>query len=585
MDFPVLADLRNSLDLKRIPFSARGSRITVLAKDEGVSLRLIDRIHSQDFHPVAERALSHLVNGLIFLDGNGNPLSVNLVTYPHCILFGTPIGDFFLAFEDAENILISLPEASCGLTGTIALGEVMDDRRGGIFFGQGDDRSRLAYTSTRKISHQSISKAAEGGWKFKVLFEAGKPAGFLIHISTRLGVTRYVNDPKIILNRAAQIWQDWFSRVPKVAPRFEPLYSCAWWVMRSGLITTRYYLTREAMLASKRHSSTVWQWDACYHAMAYRHIDRKLAQDQLRILFDHQSPNGMIPDGVHENGLIIEREAIMDSGWSRPPILAWVVWKLFERDDDIEFLSEIFEGLCRWMHWWLNRLDAGLEQSAASNSLFVEDMDDPAFIEEIPGSLSPDVNIFLYLQMDCLGRIAEVLEEPNEANFWKSQANALLRRVQEENGNPQIGLYWIQQQGRPVCVPTPLSLFSLLTGNREQEENRRLAELLLDAQGFSKNYPLPIVHLDAEDLDRQMLWRSPSWLSATYLLLDSLDRCGMDDVADRFCAHVLNQILERYSRKSTSDSDSQCMAHAPIYGWTAALYIEMAIRASRVIEG
>lgn len=584
MDFPVLAELRNLLDLKRIPFSARGSRITVIASEEGLSLRLIDRMRSQDFHPIAERALAHLVKHFALLDGEGNRLPVQLVTYPHCILLSTPIGDFSVAFEDSENIIIALPEAACGLTGVISLTEGVHDRRGGVFFGQGDDRSRLAYTTNRNIRDQRIEKAPEGGWRITILIEAGKPAGLLIHISTRLGMIRYVSDPKIVLNRAAQVWQDWFSRVPRVSPRYEPLYSCAWWLMRSGLINTRYFLSREAMLASKRHSSTVWQWDACYHALAYRHIDRKLAQDQLRILFDHQAPNGMIPDGVHENGLIVEREKNLDPGWSRPPMLAWVVWKLYERDQDVEFLSEIFDGLSRWLRWWLNRIDHGLENSTTPHSLFAEDMDDPAFIEEIPGSLSPDVKIFLYLQMDCLSRIAAVLGETTEAAFWKIQSETLLQQIQQEGSKPQIGLFWIQQQGRPVCVPTPLSLFTLLTGNAQQEQNRRLVEHLLDVEGFSKNFPLPIIHLEDEELDRLMLWRSPSWLSVAYLLLESLDRCGMPEVGDRFCADILTQIQERYSRKTPSESAGQRMSHAPIYGWTAALYIEMAIRASRAVE-
>lgn len=583
MDFPVLADLRNFLDLKRIPFSARGSRITVIAGEEGLSLRLIDRMRSQDFHPIAERALAHLVKDIALLDGEGNRLDVDLVTYPHCILLSTRVGEFMVAFEDAENITISLPEASCGITGIISLGEGVNDRRGGIFFGQGEDRSRLAYTTNRKIRQQSIEKASNGGWRFTVLFDEGKPAGFLFHISTRLGMTRYVSDPKIVLNRAVQVWQDWFSRVPKVPSCYEPLYSCAWWLLRSGLITTRYFLSREAMLPSKRHSSTVWQWDACYHALAYRHIDRKLAQDQLRILFDHQAPNGMVPGGVHETGLVFEREKMMDPGWSRPPILAWVVWKLFERDQDVEFLSEIFDGLSRWLRWWLNRIDPGLD-STGPHSLFAEDMDDPAIIEELPGSLSADVKIFLYLQMDCLCRIAAVLDETTEAAFWKAQSEALLRQVQQEDGKPQIGLFWIQQQGRPVCVPTPHSLSTLLTGSAEQEENRRLVDHLLDVEGFSKNFPLPIIHLEDEELERQMLWRSPSWLSVAYLLLESLDRCGMSDVGDRFCAQILLQIQERYNRKSPHESGGQHMTHAPIYGWAAALYIEMAIRASRTNE-
>jgi len=129
--------------------------------------------------------------------------------------------------------------------------------------------------------------------------------------------------------------------------------------------------------------------------MAYRHIDRKLAQDQLRIFFDHQAPNGMIPDGIYENGVIIKREQSSEADWARPPLLAWAVWKLYERDGDLEFLNEIYDGLSRWLTWWINLTEQGISLHTSTNhSLFAEDMDDPVILEEMParganGSSSP----------------------------------------------------------------------------------------------------------------------------------------------------------------------------------------------------
>ena len=65
--------------------------------------------------------------------------------------------------------------------------------------------------------------------------------------------------------------------------------------MRAGLLSTRFYTTREAMAPSKIHYVGVWQWDAYFHALAYRYVDKRLAQDQLRIVLDHQQPNGHDP--------------------------------------------------------------------------------------------------------------------------------------------------------------------------------------------------------------------------------------------------------------------------------------------------
>jgi len=393
-----------------------------------------------------------------------------------------------------------------------------------------------------------------------------------------LGLARYINDPKIVLNRSAQIWRDWFSRIPKIL-RPDIQYHLAWWILRAGLVSTRFYLSREVLVSSKKHTTTIWQWDACFYALAYRHIDRKLAQDQLRIFFDHQAPNGMIPDGIYESGIIIKRDQSSEADWSRPPLLAWTVWKLFERDSDIEFLNEIYDGLSRWLRWWLNLFDQGLSISSSSgHSLFAEDMDDPVILEEMPGNISPELSVFLYLQLDCMAKISQALGEFTDAEFWKLQSGRVLSQIQSDNETAQGGLFWIQQQGRPVCVPTPLSLIGLLSGDCEADTTRKLVEHLSDEDGVWRNFPLPTILLEGADVENHKLWRSPEWLSVYYLLLEGLERCGLADTGNILCAQLLTVLNNRFSNE-------QKAVHAPIYGWAAALYIELAVRAALADAG
>ncbi|MBI3742489.1 MAG: hypothetical protein HY257_12140, partial [Chloroflexi bacterium] len=47
--------------------------------------------------------------------------------------------------------------------------------------------------------------------------------------------------------------RDWFAAAPSVADKFSRQYYYAWYVMRAGLISTRYFLTREAMVPSIIH--------------------------------------------------------------------------------------------------------------------------------------------------------------------------------------------------------------------------------------------------------------------------------------------------------------------------------------------
>ncbi|MFN7036080.1 MAG: MGH1-like glycoside hydrolase domain-containing protein [Bellilinea sp.] len=575
MDFPVLSDFQNFLDIRIIPFTSRGSRLSVVVEGKGICLRLTDRLRSQDIASRIGQNLPALVEEINFFDGEGNILEYSIQTYPHCLIFETKIGKFYLTFEDGENILIAPPAQPCGLGGRINLNEMDTDRRGGMAVAQGEDRTRLVYSTNRKILNHHVEKMPGNGWKFKLIVDGGNGGGILLHISTRLGLARYVNDPRVVLNRAAQIWQDWFSRVPKIALPDHP-YKIAWWLLRSGLVSTRFYLSREVLVSSKKHSTTIWQWDACFYAMAYRHIDRKLAQDQLRIFFDHQAPSGMIPDGIYESGVIIKREQSSEADWSRPPLLAWTIWKLFERDGDVEFLNEIYDGLSRWLKWWLDLYDHGLSlTSSTSHSLFAEDMDDPVILEEMPGNISPEMSVFLYLQLDYMAKISHAVGEYEDSEDWSRQAQRILSQVQSDEEAGKGGLFWIQQQGRPVCVPTPLSLIGLLCGDCEADATQKMVAHLSDEDGVWKNFPLPTILIENDDVENQRLWQSPEWLSVFYLLLEGLDRSNLSEIANHLCRQLLDRLNNRFGNEQKG-------SHAPIYGWAAALYIELAVRAAQV---
>ena len=92
--------------------------------------------------------------------------------------------------------------------------------------------------------------------------------------------------------------------------------------MRAGLISTRFYTTREAMTPSKIHYVGVWQWDAYFHALAYRHVEMNLAKDQLRIVLDHQRSDGMIPDAVHDEGTVTRLTFPVEADVTKPPLMA-----------------------------------------------------------------------------------------------------------------------------------------------------------------------------------------------------------------------------------------------------------------------
>ncbi|MBI3739635.1 MAG: glycogen debranching protein, partial [Chloroflexi bacterium] len=202
---------------------------------------------------------------------------------------------------------------------------------------------------------------------------------------------------------------DWFAAAPSVADKFSRQYYYAWYVMRAGLISTRYFLTREAMVPSIIHYMGVWQWDAFFHALAYRHIDSKLAEDQLRVLIDHQREDGMIPDAVHDEGIITHLTQPVDADVTKPPLIAWTALKLFQTNRHRDFLQEIYEPIVRWNNWWFEKNDDTRDGIVQYNHPFSSGLDDSPLWDEGMPVESPDLNTYLVLQLDALAEIAEII--------------------------------------------------------------------------------------------------------------------------------------------------------------------------------
>ncbi|MEN6409297.1 MAG: trehalase family glycosidase [Anaerolineaceae bacterium] len=579
---PYLKMLKNRVDLTQIPFSDRGSRLLVQRSGDWLVIRLAERWFKADPRLSAYRQRPPLVDDLHFLDKTGDRLTFELESYPHCLNFHTRLGTFTMLFKDMETLMLILPPAACGVSFTAHMDQGQTDRRGGVLRVTGDIRRNLAYTTDRKFTANILAPVGDHCQTLDLQLEAGEPGSLLINITPRLGFNRYITPAQHELEAAEQRWHQWFASVPTVADRYRAQYYYAWWVMRAGLISTRYYTTREAMTPSKIYYVGIWQWDAYFHALAYRHIDSHLAQDQIRVMLDHQRSDGMIPDAVHDEGTITHLDFPVNADVTKPPLLAWTVWKLFETDHDREFLNEMYEPIVRWNQWWFEQNDIDHDGLCEYQHPFSSGLDDSPLWDEGMPVTSPDLNTYLYLQMECLSRIANELGEKTDAALWKERCETLLQRMNQILWDEQAGLYWAYHQGHPIRVPTPFSLFPLLTGRLEPDKAQRLVDHMIDPNVFWTRYPIATVAANNPTYNPNQMWRGPTWVNINYLLIEGLDRSGYSALADELRHRTLDLLMQQpdiyeYYDPETGKPPAKA---APIFGWSAALFIELALRAS-----
>jgi hypothetical protein len=586
MDFAAI--LKNRIDLAHIPFSDRSARVMFFRgwKPSGAgdpsanffTIRLAERWEKQQAQLGDYRIRRPIVDDLVFIDADGNPLPVEVTTYPHEVIFSTPAGEVRLCFADTETLFFALPPGPIGMRFRVYGMRGSVDRRGGVFHGT----RNIAYTTNASLLRNEIAALDESTLQASFVTQSTGGAGLLLNITPRLGFNRAIPDPATALDAAAARWNAWFTAVPKVEARYERQYYYAWWIMRAGLISPRYYMTREGMTPSKIHYVGVWQWDACFHALAYRHIDQKLAEDQIRLVLDHQRDDGMIPDAIHDEGVITHLDVPVAAEVTKPPITAWAALQLYEKSGNREFLDEVYEPMVRWNRWWFEFNDYngdGLCQYNHPNSSGLDDS--PLWDGGMPVE-SPDLNTYLCLQMQALARIADAIGLIDDGRMWRTRADDIAQRMIDKMWDEEAGVFWAMRDEQPVRILTPFSLYPFWTGRMPRHITDRLIAHLVNPNEFWTDYPIPTVALSDPHYSPEQMWRGPTWININYLFIEGLARTGHTDLAAKLRDRTLDLVMRcedicEYYHPETGATPPHA---APIFGWTSALFIDLAIKAS-----
>ena len=586
MDFITL--LENRIDLSRIPFSDRSARIMFFRGRQPpapgeppadfFTIRLAERWEKHEAQVGHYRTRRPVIDSLVLIDANCSALPFQVTTYPHQVIFVTPAGSVRMCFADAETLLFALPPGPIGMRFQVHAARGQADRRGGAFRGM----RNVAYTTNATLLRNDVTVLDESTLQVEFVVDSASGAGLLLNITPRLGFNRAVPEPSSALDGAAARWRAWFEAVPRVDARFERQYYYAWWIMRAGLISPRYYMTREGMTPSKIQYVGVWQWDACFHALAYRHVDAKLAEDQIRLVLDHQREDGMIPDAIHDEGIVTHLETPVSADVTKPPITAWMALKLHAMSGNREFLDEIYEPLARWNRWWFEKNDFNGDGLCQYSHPFSSGLDDSPLWDGGMPVESPELNTYLCLQMEALARIASAIGLPDDARRWHARADEVARLMVDKMWDEQAGVFWAQRAGQPICVLTPFSLYPLWTGRLPPRITDRLLAHLSDPAEFWTRYPIPTVAKSDPQYNPEQMWRGPTWVNINYLFIEGLLRCGRDDLAAELRDRTLDLVMQRddifeYYHPETGAPPPKA---APIFGWTSAVFIDLAIKAS-----
>lgn len=575
--------LKNQIDITRVPFSDRGSRLLIFQHINRPFLyvKLAERlIHVE---PGIESYLRRrpFMDELCLVDQDGQVLDYQLITSPEVLQFQTSLGIFRLAFQDSSTLVFGFPEhTTCGIRFRVNATHWHKTSNGG------------SVRHVRNISYEILNaeitsnRPADDFPGVELILQTQSNSSITIHTWDGVRRPQQLKPFSLVYEEAQNRWNDWFQRAPAVHERYRSKYAYAWWVMANNLVNPRGFLTRQAMVPSKSSYVGTWLWDSALHAIAYRHVDPELARDQVRVMLARQLPDGMLPDAIFDEGVVSEIGHPFKGRVTKPPIMAWAVLKIHQMDSDLEFLREVYDSLVRENRWWFKYNDDDRDGIVQYTHPYSSGLDDSPLWDHGMPVESPDINTHLQIQMVSLAKIAELIGKPEEAIQWRKRADDLTQLIIKHLWDDELGIFRALHDEKPVPVLTPFNLLPLWTGSLPDKMNRCIIAHLTDSAEFMGEHMLPTVAYNDPAYIPHKMWSGPVWANINYFFIEALQRVGELELSRTIRDRTLDMIASQPGISEYYDSSTGIApaTSIPAFGWTSAVFIELAIQASRDIR-
>ncbi len=301
-----------------------------------------------------------------------------------------------------------------------------------------------------------------------------------------------------------------------------------------------------------------WSWDSWKHAVGLAYYNTDLAKKQVKLMFEFQNEDGFVADCVFRD-TAIENHNYRDT---KPPLSAWAVVKIYEKDDDLDFVKTLYPKLKKYHYWWYNKRDHdqdGLcEYGSTDGSLVAAKwesgmdnairFDDSKILKNSEGAYSlnqesVDLNAYLYAEKLYLKRLADALGIIEDANQYSHESMKLKASIQKQFYDSDDGWFYDTNiEGTTFIKGEGSEGWTALWANAAtKEQARAVKNKMMNPGKFYTKVPFQTMSADHPKFDPlKGYWRGPNWLDQSYFGVKGLRNYGFDDEANR----ATNQIIE-----------------------------------------
>jgi len=334
-----------------------------------------------------------------------------------------------------------------------------------------------------------------------------------------------------------------------------------------------------------------WSWDSWKHAVGLSYYDVRLAKEQVKLMFKFQNEDGFVADCVYRDTLI-EKHNYRDT---KPPLSAWAVAKIYEKDKDLEFVKHMYPKLKKYHYWWYNKRDHDqdgiCEYGSTDGSLIAAKwesgmdnafrFDDSKILKNSEGAYSldqesVDLNAYLYAEKLFLAELSEALNLDDDSQY-KTEAETLKAKIQSQFYDEQDnwfydtnleGTEYIKGEGSEGWTP-------LWANAATQQQSEAIKNKMMDPEKFYTKVPFQTMSADHEKFDPlKGYWRGPNWLDQAYFGVKGLRNYGFKKEADNATIQILEGAEGLLGKGKSIRENYHPLTgeglHAQNFSWSAA---------------
>lgn len=286
-----------------------------------------------------------------------------------------------------------------------------------------------------------------------------------------------------------------------------------------------------------------WLWDSVFHTLGNVYIDEKLAYETLRSVLDVQSPDGFIPHMATPNGGI--------SPHTQPPIMAWGLYRLYEKTGRRDWVKEMYGGIALFLKWIMKNRDENrnylyewyVDPETELCRCGESGMDNTPRFDDVLLSDSIDFSCYMANEMRHMEKLARVLGLEADAAEYARLYELIGNRVNTLLYDEADGRYYDREieSGRFRKVNTPAGFLPLFAGICPPERAEKLVADIVNPKTYGTPMPLPSVSLDDPEFCDDY-WRGTTWICYNYMIENGLREYGFTDEANHMADATLGEL-------------------------------------------